>query len=110
MRIGSQEIQYLNVFQSVSRTHAKDCLIGNNMISFLVKEGQMGLTIGKNGENVKKLRKLLKKNVELFEHKQTPQAFLDSAFPQISFIGFETEKNEEKTILLAKTNSENKKK
>lgn len=110
MRIGSQEIQYLNVFQSVSKTNAKDCLIGQNIVSFVVKEGQMGLTIGKNGANVKKLRSLLKKNVELFEHKKTAEEFLAQAFPGISFTGFEIENEDSKKVLLARTNNENKKK
>ena len=110
MRIGSQEIQYLNAFQTISRANAKDCLVGANSISFVVSEGQMGKTIGKKGSTIKRLRQALQKNVELFEHKKSVESFLQNAFPEILFEGFEKKREGEKTVITAKINTENKKK
>jgi N utilization substance protein A len=110
MRIGSQEIQYLNLFQAISHASARDCLVGNTQISFLVKEGQMGLTIGKKGSTIKKLQQLMKKKIEVFEHKQTAEAFLQNAFPQVVFEKVGTEKTDDKKILSIKMDGENKRK
>jgi N utilization substance protein A len=110
MRIGTQEIQYLNAFQTISHASARDCLIGNTLVSFLVKEGQMGLTIGKKGITIKKLQQALKKKIEVFEHKETAEAFLQNAFPQVAFEKIGTEKQEEKKVLVIKMDGENKRK
>lgn len=110
MRIGSQEIQYLNAFQTISNASARDCLVGSSMLSFMVKEGQMGLTIGKNGANVKKLQQTLRKKIELFEHKENPEAFLKNVFPQVSFEGLQTVTEDSKKMLVARLDSENKRK
>lgn len=107
MKIGSQEIQHLNAFRMISKGSARDCLISENVISFLVKEGDMGLTIGKNGATVQKLRQALKKNVELFEHKKTAEAFVQNAFHGVEINGFENQEEEGKKILVAKVNNEN---
>ncbi len=82
MRIGTQEIQYLNAFQNISNATAKDCLVQENQVVFLVKEGQMGLAIGKNGATIKKLELALKKKIELFEHKKDAATFVQNAFPK----------------------------
>ena len=111
MRLGTQEIQYLNALQSVSHTLAKDCVFNENTIAFLVPNGQMGAAIGKNGVYAKKLREALHKNVEFFEFHKNPEGFVKSAFANVAFAGFETVQDEDgKTVLVAKIDPENRQK
>ena len=110
MRIGTQEIQYLNAFQNISNATAKDCLVQENQVVFLVKEGQMGLAIGKNGATIKKLELALKKKIELFEHKKDAATFVQNAFPKTAFQGMEEKDEEGKKTLKISIDFENRRK
>ncbi|ARM75835.1 NusA-like transcription termination signal-binding factor [Acidianus manzaensis] len=67
IKITQDEIRYLSLFQTVTKITAKDCIVDeeNNRIIFLVNPQNMGVAIGKSGDNVKKLRKILGKDVEI---------------------------------------------
>ncbi len=110
MKFGEQEIQYLNGLRSVSRVEAKDCLVHDKTITFVVNKGQMGPAIGKSGANIKRLEDAFKKRIEIVEFHEKPEEFLAGAFSRIKFTGFEiTENTEKQKVLVAKADQENKK-
>lgn len=110
MRLGKDEIMFMNAMSSVSGINPRDCLIGNNLISFMVKENEMGSAIGKNGSNVNKLKKALNKNIELLPYSVDPAKFIGTAFGGISFLEIKIQDEEGKKILFARIDAENKKK
>ena len=67
IKLTPEEIRYISLFQEVTKASVKDCIIDNdnNRIIFLVESKDMGIAIGKSGINVKKLRKILGKDIEL---------------------------------------------
>jgi N utilization substance protein A len=67
IKLTPEEIRYISLFQEVTKATVKDCIIDNenNRIIFLVEAKDMGIAIGKSGSNVKKLRKILGKDIEL---------------------------------------------
>ena len=67
IKLTSEELRYMSLFQDITRVTARDCIIDeeNNRIIFLVNQENMGMAIGKNGSNVKKLEKLLGKSIEI---------------------------------------------
>ncbi|MCY0874062.1 MAG: NusA-like transcription termination signal-binding factor [Acidianus infernus] len=67
IKLTQDEIRYMSLFQEVTKVTAKDCVVDeeNNRIIFLVDPHFMGLAIGKNGMNVKKLKKVLGKDIEI---------------------------------------------
>ncbi|MFH0954856.1 MAG: NusA-like transcription termination signal-binding factor [Candidatus Micrarchaeota archaeon] len=110
MRLGTQEIAYLNVFQNVSKTLAKDCIYNEQMISFVVPKGQMGLAIGKQGINIKKLRELLNKNIELFEYQKNAEGFVKNAFPNAAISEIRLMEEEGKKTVVIAADAENRRK
>lgn len=70
IKLTAEEMRYIALFQDLTRASVKDCIIDDNesRIIFLVKPGDMGLAIGKNGINIKRLRKLLGRNIEVVEY------------------------------------------
>lgn len=56
----------------------KDCIIDeeNGKVTFVVKNGDMGLAIGKKGSTVAKVQKAVDKGVEIVEHSEDPIEFL----------------------------------
>ncbi len=57
----------MSLFQDVTRVVARDCIIdeNNGRIIFLIDPQNMGVAIGKNGINVKRLKKLIGKDIEI---------------------------------------------
>ena len=53
----------MSVFQNISGATARDCVIDSRVgrVIFVVNKGEMGLAIGKSGETIKKVQKVLGK-------------------------------------------------
>lgn len=70
IKLTEREMKYIALFQDVTGASVKDCIIDdeNNRIIFLVKPGEVGLAIGKGGVNIKRLRRLLDKDIEVVEY------------------------------------------
>lgn len=98
IRLGSSEIKYMTLFESVTGATVKDCVLEENALGFLVKKGDMGLAIGKKGANIGKVRDIVGKSIWVMEFNENREEFIKKLFDpvkvrQIRFKGPETEKN-----------------
>lgn len=82
MKLGSEEIRYINAFEAITGVSARSCTIENG-ITFLVTPGTAGRAIGKKGTNVKMLRKKFRKHIAVFEYFDDPEKFFRKAFSRI---------------------------
>jgi len=94
MKVITTELMgYINLFENLTRARVKDCYQGNEALIFIVHEGEAGKAIGKGGENVKRLNRLLKKRVKVVEFVNDPLKFVSNLiFPIKAEISFEDEK------------------
>ncbi len=83
MKFDSQTIKNIVAFEEFTGASVVDSLPDKNVIFFVIKEGQMGLAIGKNGKNIKQLQNLLGKRIVAFEHFEEPNKFVRNAIPNI---------------------------
>lgn len=77
-------MRYISLFESLTGATTRDCVHDPQMnrLIFLVKPGEVGLAVGKNGVKVKRLRKLFGKNIEVVEYAETPEKLIaNSLFP-----------------------------
>ncbi len=77
-------MRYISLFESITGASARDCVYDSqlNRLIFLVRPGEVGLAVGRNGIKVKQLRKLLGKNIEVVEYAETPEKLItNSLFP-----------------------------
>jgi len=84
IRLTEEEMRYIALFESLTGATTKDCVYDPQMnrLIFLVKPGQVGLAVGRNGIKVKRLRQLLGKNIEVVEYAETPEELIkNSLFP-----------------------------
>ncbi len=81
IKLTPEEMRYIALFQDLTGAVVKDCILdkGENRVIFLVKPGDMGLAIGKNGVNVKRLRKLIGRNIEVVEYAETLEELVKNA-------------------------------
>ena len=67
------EIRLINALEQVAQVSAKDCITNQRIISFLVKEEDVGKAIGKNAVNVRALQNKLKKHIEIIGYQLEPE-------------------------------------
>ncbi|MDR2624315.1 MAG: NusA-like transcription termination signal-binding factor [Methanobrevibacter sp.] len=78
IKFNGNEIRYIALFENMTGAMVKDCIIDeeNGKVTFVVKNGDMGLAIGKKGATVTKVQKAVDKGVEIVEHSEDPIEFL----------------------------------
>ena len=78
IKLSTDQIRLISLFQNITKATARDCLDDEkqNKIIFVVNEGKMGLAIGKGGSNIKSLKNIIKRDVELIEYFDDPIKFL----------------------------------
>ena len=90
----------------------KDCIIDedNGKVTFVVKNGDMGLAIGKKGATVTKVQKAVDKGVEIIEHSEDMTEFIKNlmAPAKVNSIKVLQKENKEKVATVV-TDTTNKK-
>jgi N utilization substance protein A len=84
IRLTAESIQHIALFENLTRAKILDCIPEEERLVYVVKQGDMGLAIGKNGENINRVKKALDKPIELVEYSDDPVTFLKNAFGPVS--------------------------
>lgn len=82
IRLRSEEMRYIALFENVTGAVANDCIIDDerNRIIFVVKPGDVGLAIGKHGSRIKLLKRMLRKDIDIVEYADNPEDFIRNSF------------------------------
>ena len=82
IRLNTDEIKYMNLFESMTGAGVKDCIVeeDGSAIGFLVKKGDMGLAIGKGGVNIERVKKAINKDVWVMEFSDDLEEFMRNMF------------------------------
>ncbi len=77
-----KERRYIEELRILTKATAVDCIIDERFdrIIYVIREGDMGLAIGKKGANIKKMQKVLGRRVEMVEFSQDPDGFVKNVF------------------------------
>ena len=80
--IGFKERRYIEELRILTKSTAIDCLLDERFdrIIYVIRPGDMGLAIGKKGENIKKMQKVLGKKIEMVEYAEDPGEFMANMF------------------------------
>ncbi len=81
IKLTPEEMRYIALFQDVTGATVKDCIIDRDLgrIIFLVMPGEAGLAIGKGGSNIRRLKRLLGREIEVIEHADTLEQLVKNA-------------------------------
>ncbi len=67
------------LFEGMTGAKLKDCFYDtNNNTIFVAEEGEAARAIGKNGNNAKRVERLLRRKIRIIEFNPKPEAFLAS--------------------------------
>ena len=75
-----ETIQYVSLFQDLTRTTVVDCLDTQDRLLFVVKHGDIAKAIGKGGEHVSTLRRKMSKDIHIVEYSDDPKEFVANVF------------------------------
>lgn len=87
IKLTDQIIRYISLFEGITDTQVKDCLERGGTIYFIIVTGQLDKAIGPLGSNVKRLRKLLNKNINIIEYSPDIEAFIRNIFHEYKIKG-----------------------
>lgn len=81
IKFTTKEMRYISLFESVTGANAKDCIVheDQNRVIFVVKEGEVGMAIGKGGRNIHTLERMTGKKHEIIEYSEEPVQFIKNA-------------------------------
>lgn len=80
--MGFKERRYIEELRILTKATAMDCIIDDRYerIIYVIKQGDMGIAIGKNGDNIKKMSGVLGKRIEMVEFDETKEVFVANMF------------------------------
>ncbi len=71
-------MKFMSMFESMTGAKLRDCIISENLITFIVEEGEIGKAIGKKGVNVRRLEASLKKKIKISEFNGNLAKFIEN--------------------------------
>lgn len=86
IKFDTETIRLFNIFETLTGVQAKDCLIKENIVYFLVDEEKIGLVVGRNGNVIRNVEKILNKNIKLFGYSDNLVKFVKNLIPKASNI------------------------
>ncbi|MBD3318362.1 NusA-like transcription termination signal-binding factor [Candidatus Woesearchaeota archaeon] len=76
----TQTMQVMRMFEQITHANLKDCFTEDEIQYFIVEEHQIGKAVGKQGRNLKKLEKALKRKVKIVEYSSDLATFVRNLY------------------------------
>jgi N utilization substance protein A len=85
VKLTAEGIRYIALFESLTGAIARDCYVDdeNDRVIFVVKKGDMGLAIGKNGNNINRVKRSIGKHIEIVEYSDEVDEFVANALQPV---------------------------
>jgi len=80
IKLDLESLKLIALFESVTRAEVKDCIASEEKVIFVVNKGQAGAAIGEKGENIQRLREMLRRSVEIVEWAEVVEQFVRNIF------------------------------
>lgn len=84
MKLNTRDIQYITLFENMTGATVIDFLEAEGSLNYLVKEGMVGLAIGKNGSNINKVKRALSSRVLVFEDSEDKERLVRNVCSPLS--------------------------
>jgi len=109
IRLGSEEIKYMTIFENLTGAGIKDCVHSENIIGFLVDQGDMGLAIGRSGSNIEKVKQATGREILVMEFSDDLTEFIKNLFKPIKVRQVRIHKSENEKVAIVEVNRNDRK-
>jgi len=96
----------MGLFEQMTGAHVRDCIVGEEEMIMIVREGDMGLAIGKKGETIENVREKLGKKIAVVEHSEDMKKFVGNLLTPAKVESIELK--DERIMVKLKENSDKK--
>lgn len=103
IKLDTDSLRYIAALENATGSEVMDCVVENDTILYIVKNGQIGMAIGKGGENAKKIGNALGKRIKIVELTPNPVKFTNNILKNIAVknINLEEKDGNQKIIIEA---------
>ena len=110
IKLTSDEMKYIALFESITGATTQDCLIDEKLgrIIFIAKQGDMGLAIGKGGKNINTLRRMTSRQIEVVEYAETPEQLIRNSLAPAKIKEIRVTERPEKKIIVVEVDPKDK--
>ncbi|MHC1605299.1 MAG: NusA-like transcription termination signal-binding factor [Candidatus Methanofastidiosia archaeon] len=100
VKLGTEEIRFIGLFESITGATIKDCLVSDDQnIVYVIKEGEIGLAIGKKGANLSRVRDMINRGINIVEYSDDPSKFIENILKPAKIKNVRiTQKNDGRTV------------
>jgi N utilization substance protein A len=110
MTLNMDSIKKIDLFHKISGADVLDCIEANNILFFIVKNGQYGLAVGKNGSKTRTAEHKFKKTIRIIEFSDKLDEFVKNLVPEAEKIDIDddikiTVKPSDKAKIIGKNGS-----
>ncbi|HDI73187.1 MAG: NusA-like transcription termination signal-binding factor [Candidatus Altiarchaeales archaeon] len=109
IRLKPDEIKYITLFETLTGATIKDCIQEEGVMGFLVKKGDMGLAIGKNGSNIERVKKVIGKGIWITEFSDDLNEFVKNLFQPIKIKHIRIHDTDNEKIVILEINKRDRK-
>lgn len=78
MKLTTESISFINLFEKITKARVKDCIINEGKLIFIVNSEDMSKAIGKQGINVKRAKNLMKKDIQIVAFNENINDFVSN--------------------------------
>ncbi|MCA9478707.1 MAG: NusA-like transcription termination signal-binding factor [Nanoarchaeota archaeon] len=96
-KIDVQILQWIELFEKVTRAKTKDCFLFQDKICFMVVRGHLHKALGPNKKNVTKLENLTKRRIKIIEYNDNVLQFITNVLSPLKVVDI---KNEEGIVTI----------
>ena len=75
-----EEMRYIALAEDMTGAPIVDCIEMDDRITYIVEKGKLGKAIGKSARNIKRLEKMLRKEVKFVEYDTDIRQFVGNLF------------------------------
>jgi len=98
IKLGEDELWCMSTFHRLTGVVAKDCMVTEGSVVFIVPEESMGLAIGRKGSRIRQARRLFGKDVMVVGYSQDPVKFIRNLMYPIRAIGVDIQNRKDKKV------------
>ncbi len=106
--LSNEEIQAINLLEARTGARANDAVFAGDSVIFVVRKGDLGKAIGRNGSNILGLKKVFDKRVEVVEAADTLEGLLENVFRPVQVNEVRTEEKSGRSVVVVRVNPRNK--
>lgn len=101
VKLDTEGIRCIGIFEQLTGAGVRDCVVdsASNKVILVIKKGDMGLAIGKGGSNINKVKKQLRKDVEVIEHSPDIKEFIENLFRPVAVKSVELQMKDDRSLV-----------